>query len=304
MGLIAPIVTRSTGPIQGVTDGEGLGPRPRPAVTLNALSVDVEDWFCSTNLRYMIDKTEWHRYELRVVANTQRLLRLFAQHNARATFFVLGWVAERVPELVQEIEAHGHEIGTHGYSHTLLTQMTPAEFAADLEKALRVTARCTRQPILGFRAPAFTITPRTLWALPILAGHGIRYDSSVYPIGFHPEYGLPDGALAIHQIHDGMLEVPLSCAEVCGRRVPCSGGAYFRLFPYRVSRFLLRRCNRQGRPVIFYVHPWEIDPGQPRIRVRWGNYLRHYYNVPKTYWRLERLLKDFQFTTIRRVVGL
>ncbi len=270
----------------------------------NAISVDLEDWFCVHNLSHAIKKEDWDKCELRVVHNTRRLLQVFTERNTHATFFVLGWLAERVPELVREVEDHGHEIATHGYSHTLLTQMTPSDFEADLKMALQMTRHCTSQNIVGFRAPSFTVTPKTLWALPILAANGIRYDSSAFPISFHPDYGMPHGALSIHKIHDDVLEVPLSCAEVFGRRIPCGGGGYFRLLPYTLTKFLLRRCNRQGRPVIFYLHPWEIDPGQPRVKLPWKQRFRHYYNLDKTLGRLEKLLKDFQFTTIRTVVGL
>jgi polysaccharide deacetylase family protein (PEP-CTERM system associated) len=270
----------------------------------NALSIDLEDWFCVHNMEQAIRREDWDRCESRVAGNTHRILELLAEHDTRATFFVLGWVAERAPDLISEIEQLGHEIATHGYSHTLLTSMTPESFEEDLKKAIAVTQVCSNQEIIGFRAPSFTITSKTLWAIAILARNGIRYDSSVFPIGFHPDYGMPDSSLAIHNLDSSLVEVPLSCAEVFGMRVPCSGGGYFRIFPYAVTKFLLKRCNKQGRPAIFYFHPWEIDPQQPRIQLPRLKKFRHYYNLNKTLKRLDHLLSDFEFTTVRSLIGL
>ncbi len=267
----------------------------------NALSVDLEDWFCAHNLRIPMD--EWDRRDLRVVANTRRILDLLDDHSVQATFFVLGWIAERVPELVQEIEARGHEIGTHGYSHTLLTEMTPAQFESDLCRALQITRKLVKQPVLGFRAPSFTITNKTLWALDTLARHGIQYDSSIFPIGFHPDYGMADAALSIHRIGP-IAEVPLSVARIWGRNIPCGGGGYFRVFPYPLTRLLLRQCNREGRPVVFYLHPWEVDPAQPRVHLSFSKSFRHYMNLDKTLVRLDHLLNDFEFEPIREVLRL
>lgn len=268
---------------------------------LNAISIDLEDWFCAYNLRIKLE--EWDRLELRVVENARRLLDLLAKHKTRATFFVLGWIAERQPDLVREIETAGHEIATHGYSHTLLTEMTPAAFEVDLQRALQATRACVRQEILGFRAPSFTVTSKTLWAIDLLAKQGLKYDSSIFPVSFHPDYGMPDASLGIHSL-GCLTEVPLSCAEILGRKVPCSGGGYFRVYPYAVTRFLLKQCNRQGRPVIFYLHPWEVDPGQPRRKLSWSKGLRHYMNLDKTAQRLDRLLSEFEFTSIRQVLGI
>jgi polysaccharide deacetylase family protein (PEP-CTERM system associated) len=240
---------------------------------------------------------------LRVVNNTRRSLELLTKHKTQATFFVLGWIAERVPDLIREVERQGHEIATHGYSHTVLTDMTPETFEADLERALDVTRACVKQKIIGFRAPSFTITNKTLWAIDILARHEIQYDSSVFPIGFHPDYGIADATLAIHPM-GALTEVPMSVAEVFGRKIPCSGGGYFRVLPYAVTRFLLRQCNRQGRPVIFYVHPWETDPGQPRVKLSLSKSFRHYFNLEQTLPRLDRLLSEFEFAPIKQVLGL
>ena len=268
----------------------------------NIMSVDVEDWFCVHNLSGLISYAEWDRLESRVERNTIRLLDLFGKHGVEATFFVLGWVADRYPDLVREIERRGHEIATHGYSHRLLTFMRPDEFREDLQRSLAVLTKVTGQEIRGFRAPSFSLTDRTLWVVDILRESGIRYDSSVFPVGFHPDYGLPTAELRPHQLAEGLLELPMGVAEVLGRRVPCSGGGYFRLYPYAVTRWLMRRCNRQGRPVMFYLHPWEVDPEQPRVRgLSWSKRFRHYNNLEKTERRLERLLADFSFTSARRL---
>ncbi len=274
---------------------------PEEKKKYNALSFDLEDWFCAYNLRIRME--DWDEQELRVVKNTRKILEILKKHDTRATFFVLGWIAERVSDLVHEIEQQGHEIATHGYSHTVLTEMSPGSFESDLEKALDVTGRCVSGPVLGYRAPSFTITKDTLWALDILAKHGIKYDSSIFPLGFHPDYGIPDAQLSIHRRGD-LVEVPMSCAEVMGRRIPCGGGGYFRVFPYMVTKFLMRLCNRQGRPVIFYLHPWEMDPGQPRVKMPRSKAFRHYSNLGKTENRLNTLLKDFTFVPIKELIGL
>lgn len=265
---------------------------------VNVFSVDLEDWFCVQNLNGIIPRDQWGACESRVEKNTIRLLDLLDRRKVQATFFVLGWVAERHPGLIQEVHRRGHEIATHGYSHSLLTSMTPEHFQADLDRSLEVLAGCVSSPVLGFRAPSFSVTRKTWWALDILRTRGLRYDSSVFPAGFHPDYGVPDSRLEAHSILDGLLEVPMSCALVGGRKVPCSGGGYFRLYPYAVTRRLMRQCNRQGRPVMFYIHPWEIDPEQPRVSGMPAlKRFRHYNNLDRTMGRLERLLEDFEFTS-------
>jgi len=267
----------------------------------NALSIDLEDWFCAYNLK--IDIEDWDKQELRVVQNTRNLLRILEKHNTKVTFFVLGWIAEKIPSLIVEIESAGHEIAVHGYSHRLITQMTPKEFEDDLIRALKFITPLVKKPVMGFRAPSFSITKKTIWALDILAKNNFKYDSSIFPIGFHPDYGMQKSPLVIHK--EGQItEVPLSVAEIMGQRIPCSGGGYFRLIPYFIIKYLMKRCNKQGRPVIFYIHPWEIDPGQPRMNLPFTKKLRHYYNLDKTAQRLENLLSDFKFVPIREVLNL
>ena len=271
---------------------------------MNVMSVDVEDWFCVYNLSSLIPYSEWDRCESRVERNTLRLLDLFRRHRVEATFFVLGWVADRFPDLVREIGVQGHEIASHGYAHRLLTFMRPEEFRDDLQRSIEALARATPQTVLGFRAPSFSLTRKTLWAVDILREAGFRYDSSIFPVGFHPDYGMADADLGPHRLAEGLTELPMGVTEVLGSRVPCSGGGYFRLCPYPVTRRLMRQCNAQGRPVVFYLHPWEVDPHQPRVAgLPWSKRFRHYNNLDKTEERLERLLEDFAFTSARRVIA-
>jgi polysaccharide deacetylase family protein (PEP-CTERM system associated) len=267
----------------------------------NVFSIDLEDWFCVQNLSGVIARDQWENCESRVERNTLLLLDLLSRHNVEATFFVLGWIAERFPDLVREVRLRGHEIATHGYSHRILTSLTPDEFRADLEKSLEILTPLSSEPIRGFRAPSFSVTRKTWWALDIMRSTGIAYDSSIFPVGFHPDYGVPDAPLEAYRLPEGPLELPMSCAEVFGRRLPCSGGGYFRLLPYLATRALMRQCNRQGRPVIFYLHPWEVDPGQPRVAMPALKKFRHYNNLERTESRLERLLSDFSFTSIRKL---
>jgi polysaccharide deacetylase family protein (PEP-CTERM system associated) len=289
-----------------------LEPEARPGTTSrgkasrempNVMSVDVEDWFCVYNLSRHIPYETWDRCESRVVRNTNRLLDRFRKHGVEATFFVLGWIAERFPDLVREIERQGHEVATHGYSHRLLTQMQPSEFRTDLQRSLEVLAKVVSQQVRGFRAPSFSVTRKTLWAVTILRENGIQYDSSVFPVRFHPDYGIPGSQPGPYELAEGLSELPMSVADVLGWKIPCCGGGYFRLYPYAVTRQLMRRCRAQGRPVIFYLHPWEVDPEQPRVKgMPWHRVFRHYNNLDKTEERLERLLQDFSFTSARALL--
>lgn len=271
----------------------------------NAMSVDLEDWFCVSNLNDVIPRQEWDRCESRVVRNAHQLLELFERHHVKATFFVLGWIADRFPELVREIERKGHEISVHGYFHLQLTGINPEEFENDLKQSIEAVRRAdVHQQVIGFRAPSFSVVNTTLWALPILERHQIKYDSSVFPVRFHPDYGIPEAPLHPYSITGTIREFPMSCGRLFGARVPCCGGAYFRFFPYRLTRYLVKKCNGEGRPVVFYVHPWEIDPGQPKVKLPLGRRARHYYGLNDTYKKLEKLLDDFEFTTLKEVLEL
>lgn len=273
----------------------------------NAISIDLEDWFCVHNLSKAIRRDDWDSCELRVHDSTRRLIELFDRYNTKATFFVLGWVAERIPELVKELDDLGHEIAVHGYDHLLLTEISPEQFDADLARGLKAIEQCgVKSRPLGFRAPSFTMVNKTKeWALPILEKHQFKYDSSVFPVGFHPDYGMVEAPLTPYKITPELLEFPMSCLEVFGRRFPFSGGGYFRLFPYAYTKYCMQKVNAQGRPAVFYLHPWELDPGQPKVKnLSFSQRFRHYRNIDQTEKRLEKLLNDFQFTTIREVLGL
>ena len=273
----------------------------------NAISIDLEDWFCVNNLSGVIRREDWDSCELRVQDSTRRLISLFDRYNTKATFFVLGWVAERIPAVIKELEDRGHEIGVHGYNHLLLTQISAQEFEEDLARGLEAINRCgVKSRPLGFRAPSFTMVKATKeWALPILEKYQFKYDSSVFPIGFHPDYGMVEAPLSPYKITSGLHEFPMSCLELFGKRFPFSGGGYFRLFPYAYTKFCMQKVNAQARPAVFYLHPWELDPGQPRIKnLSVSQRFRHYRNIDQTERRLEKLLKDFEFTTIREVLGL
>ena len=270
----------------------------------NAISIDLEDWFCAGNLSEVTPYANWRDSELRIEASTRKLLTILDAHGVMATFFVLGWIAERVPELVREIADGGHEIALHGYAHQPITEQTPQIFERDLRRSLDALHNVVDTEITGFRAPSFTVTHETMWAIDVLARHGLRYDSSIFPVGFHPDYGVADAPLEIYDHPQGVREFPMSVAEILGKRIPCSGGGYFRLLPYAATRALLRRCNGAGRPFVFYLHPWEVDPTQPRVRIPLTKRFRHYVNLRRTYDRLDRLLGDFEFTTVREVLAV
>lgn len=270
----------------------------------NAFTVDLEDWFCVRNLRHVIAADAWEQQPQRVEAPTRRLLELLAAADARGTFFVLGWTAERFPDLIREVEAAGHEIACHSYSHRMVSELTPDEFREDLARALTVLRDIVDQPVIGFRAPSFSITTETSWAFDIMAELGIRYDSSIFPFGGHPDYGIADAPLTPWVTESGVIEFPMAVTTYGRRRVPTGGGGYFRLLPYGVTRSLMRRVNRGGRSVPFYIHPWELDPGQPRVDLgSRTKSLRHYTNLASTDRRLERLLTDFRFTSMDALLG-
>jgi polysaccharide deacetylase family protein (PEP-CTERM system associated) len=272
----------------------------------NAFSVDVEDYFHVSAFENHIPRNHWHEQECRVVSATQRLLALLEKHQVRATFFVLGWVAHRFPELIQQIFQAGHEIGSHSYWHRLVYTMSPEEFRQDLKLSCDVIAQITGQPVRLYRAPSFSITKKSLWALDILAEEGITIDSSIFPV-VHDRYGMPDAPLHVHRraTRAGtIIEFPMAVALIGPWKIPISGGGYFRLYPTALSIAALRRVNvRQHQPFCFYIHPWEIDPDQPRLHA--GSVLtrlRHYLNLRHTEEKLARLLRAFTFDTVTRVV--
>lgn len=272
---------------------------------INAISVDVEDWFCVYNFENTISKDDWKNLEYRAEINTMNILEIFDRNKTKGTFFILGWIAEKSPELIREIEKRGHEIGLHTYSHSLITHLNESTFEEEIEKGLNVIYKTgIKQQIIGFRAPSFTITNKTLWAIDILLKYNFKYDSSVFPFGLHPEYGISDAPISIYKIKEDMYEVPLTVAKKFGKHIPCSGGGYFRLYPYSFTKYLLKSVNKENRSIIFYIHPWEIDTEQPRVKLPLLKRFRHYNNIKKTEKRLNKLLTDFDFTTIKDMLKL
>lgn len=274
---------------------------------LNALTVDVEDWFHANALSAAAPRERWDGLESRVVANTQRLLDLFERRQVRGTFFVLGWVAERMPELVRQIDRAGHEVACHGYSHQLVFRQSRDEFRAETLRAKALLEDATGKAVRGYRASTYSITAASTWALDVLVEAGFDYDSSIFPIR-HDVYGYPEaqrwpGRLATPG-GGTIVEFPMTTAEVAGLRLPVCGGGYFRLLPYAYTRFGLGRVNgRDRRPFVFYLHPWEVDPEQPRADVGRLSRFRHYTNLDRTEARLERLLQAFRFDSMETVLA-
>lgn len=271
------------------------------------MTVDVEDYFHVAALARSIDRADWDSMEYRVEANTRRLLELFAGAGITATFFVLGWVARRSPALVREIQSAGHEIASHGMSHQLVYNQTPAEFASETRDAKALLEDICGQPVLGYRASTYSITAKSLWALDTLCELGFLYDSSIFPIS-HDLYGIPDAPQApgVMRAPGGgtIVEFPMSTALFAGVRVPVSGGGYFRLLPYWLTRMGLLQVNQvRARPFVFYLHPWEIDPEQPRVRTSVLSTFRHYNNLDRCESRLRRLVSDFRFSSMRNVLA-
>jgi polysaccharide deacetylase family protein (PEP-CTERM system associated) len=273
---------------------------------VNAMSVDVEDYFHVSVFDGIVPRSQWARMESRVCANTTRLLDLFAEFNVRSTFFVLGWVAERYPQLVKTIADAGHEIASHGYAHRLIYDQTPAAFREDVRKAKLLLEDASGTAVMGYRAPSYSITPRSLWALDILIDEGYRYDSSIFPIR-HDRYGIPVSPRDPFPIErDGgtLMEVPGSTVRVGPLNLPIAGGGYFRLLPYQWTRWGIARLNAvEQQAAVFYIHPWEIDPEQPRLQAGWLGRLRHYRNLDQTEARLRALLTDFRFSTVASLLG-
>jgi polysaccharide deacetylase family protein (PEP-CTERM system associated) len=268
---------------------------------LNALSVDVEDYFHAEALASRVKRDDWDSLPSRVVANTQRTLDLCARHNVRGTFFVLGWVAERYPQLVREIQKVGHEVACHSYWHRLIYKLTPDEFRRDTQRAKRAIEDAAGVGVFGYRAPTFSIVERSYWALEILGELGFRYDSSIFPI-HHDFYGVPSYSPLPRRHPLGsvahLVEVPMSTFRVFGVNFPIGGGGYLRIFPLRYTFFGVDRVNRHGQPLVLYFHPWEIDPGQPRMALPLKSRLRHYTNLGKMESRIGALLGRYSFAPV------
>ena len=266
-----------------------------PAIT-NALTIDVEDYFQVSAFAPYIRRQDWERCECRVEGNVARILEMLAERDVKATFFTLGWVAERYPQLVRSIVDAGHELASHGYGHERASDLDRAAFRADVERAKKLLEDLSGRPVQGYRAPSFSIGKANLWAFETLAAAGYRYSSSIYPIR-HDHYGMPDAPRFAHRVDAGLLEIPVTTLRLMNRNLPSSGGGYFRLLPYGLSRWMLRRVNEGDRePAIFYFHPWEIDAGQPRIAgIDAKTRFRHYVNIDRTENRLRQLLQDFRW---------
>ena len=262
----------------------------------NALTIDVEDYFQVSAFAPHIDRADWDSRECRVEHNIDRILKLLSDEQTKATFFTLGWVAERYPQMVRRIVSEGHELASHGYGHQRASDLTEAAFFDDVSRAKALLEDLGGQAVQGYRAPSFSIGTGNLWALDTLLRAGYRYSSSIYPVK-HDHYGMPDAPRFAHQIRDGLMEVPPTTLRLFNRNLPSSGGGYFRLLPYALSRWMLQQVNqRDEESAIFYFHPWEIDPDQPRIAgIDLKTRFRHYVNIGRTEQRLARLLKDFRW---------
>jgi len=267
---------------------------------VNYLTIDVEDYFQVAAFEKLIQPSTWESYPSRVVQNTTKILDIFDAYGVKGTFFVVGWTAERFPGLVQDIVERGHEIGCHSYQHQKIYNQTPEVFRQDTKRAKDILEQTSGRAIVGYRAPTYSITKKSLWALDILEELGFKWDSSIFPI-VHDNYGIPDAPRFAHKlpIHN-LIEYPISTALFFGRKIPVAGGGYFRIFPYWFSKLALAKINKEEKqPFIFYLHPWEIDPDQPRIvSAGWKSRFRHYYNLNTTEIRLKNLLQDFRFGPI------
>jgi polysaccharide deacetylase family protein (PEP-CTERM system associated) len=274
---------------------------------INALTIDVEDYFHVQAFADVISPTDWCHYPMRVENNTYRLLELLERRCIHATFFILGWVAERCPGLVRDIFKGGHEIGSHGYSHQMISRGDEKSFRRDISRAKSILEDQIGSKVKGYRAPSYSITSNTLWALQVLGELGFEYDSSIFPVR-HDYYGIPDAPRFPHYrfLRDGgrLLEFPPSTLRAYGMNLPVAGGGYLRLLPYGVTAWAIRRINeKETQPALVYLHPWEIDPEQPRVAAPWRSRVRHYQNLRSTEEKLTRLLDDFSWASMTEVLS-
>jgi len=268
----------------------------------HAMTIDVEDYFQVSAFEDLVNPGQWDKMAPRVEANTDRLLQLFADHDTKATFFTLGWVAQRFPQLVHRIVEQGHELASHGTMHQRASGQNREQFKADVGDAKRLLEDLSGKPILGYRAPSFSFTKENLWVYDVLAEEGYVYSSSVYPV-VHDHYGIPDAPRFRYETPAGVDEIPLSTLPVFGKNVPISGGGYFRLYPYMFTRWAVSRfMNKEAQPYIFYLHPWEVDPNQPRMDgASAKSRFRHYLNLKRVEARLGRLLTDFEWGSLAKL---
>jgi polysaccharide deacetylase family protein (PEP-CTERM system associated) len=273
---------------------------------LNALTIDVEDYFQVSGFADRVPRTQWDVLESRVERNTDHVLEILSAAGVRGTFFILGWVAERYPRLVRRIDDAGHELASHSHHHDLVYDLTPEGFREDLRRARAAIEDAAGVRVRGYRAPSYSVTSRSLWALDVLVDEGYDYDASIYPIR-HDRYGIPDWPRHIHCVErqrGAIWELPGSTVRHAGMNLPVGGGGYFRLLPYGWTRAGLRRLNVvEGQPAVFYLHPWELDPGQPRIQASALSRFRHYRNLHETERRFRCLLSEFRFGPVREVLA-
>jgi polysaccharide deacetylase family protein (PEP-CTERM system associated) len=275
---------------------------------LNAFSVDVEDWYQVSDLDTAAPFSTWNRFESRLVGNTQRLLDLLAEYQVKGTFFVLTWNAQRHPELVRQIASAGHEIASHGHCHRLIYEQTPDEFREDVHRSKALLEDIAGQEVLGYRAPSFSLIEASWWAIDVLLDCGFDYDSSIFPIRDRL-YGIPQARRFPFVIRGKngkeLLEFPMTTTRIFERNWPLGGGGYLRVLPYRYMRWGMRRVNREAQPALVYVHPWELDPEQPRLQTNGRRgFSTHYVNLHRTEAKLRRLLQDFAFAPVRQVLAM
>jgi len=275
----------------------------RSSSTTNAMTVDVEDYFQVSAFEPYVSKADWKNYAGRVEANTDRILQLFDQYDVKATFFTLGWVAQHYPDLVRRIVGAGHDLASHGWDHQRVTTLSEREFAEDLKKSKASLEQVSGTEITGYRAPSYSFTKDNAWAHDVLLEAGYKYSSSIAPIK-HDLYGIPDAPRFAHHYADGkVLELPITTTRVFSKNYPCGGGGWFRLYPYAVSKWAIDRVNDKDREAaIFYFHPWEIDPDQPRIdNLNLRTRFRHYQNLGQMERKINRLLADYRWRTVPEV---
>lgn len=269
----------------------------------NAMSIDVEEYFQVSGFEEVIDREQWDAIPSRLHIGMSYTLELFAQCNIRATFFFLGWIVERHPAWLRRVAAAGHEIGIHGYDHRLIYNQSKAEFDNDIAKTLEIVRAHYDGPILGYRAPSFSIRTDTLWALDILKKHGMRYDSSIFPFK-RKRYGIENGPTAPYQVVPDLLEFPMSTVRFLSKTIPVAGGGYLRIYPGWFTHWAIRAMNRNGRPAVCYMHPWEFDPEQPRVAADSANLFRHRVNLKRTRPKFAKLCRSFSFASLGDVLQL
>lgn len=279
-------------------------PEKTRVIMINAMTVDLEDWHHSID---SIPFEDWDKYESRIEKNTYKILEVFNHSDIKATFFILGYIAQKYPSLVKEISSLGHEIATHGHSHRLIYRQTPQEFREDLKRSINVIEDVSQQKVLGFRAPYWTITKESYWALDILLDEGIKYDSSIYPIKTYL-YGIPDSPVYPYVIKENngekLIEFPPSTVAVFGKRVPVAGGFYMRLLPYWFIQSGIRKINNEGQSAIIYIHPPEFDPQKPVLKLPFKEKILHYYNLDVMEGKIRHLVSEFKFGTIKEIFKL